>query len=267
MYEHNQELQGEVLQPETVQRSTRLPSGGQIQPSYPFVAVFHHAWEYLENERFPEGKWLPQLAEVRTTPNGNGVKVESGQIRSGAMIQGLKEKKSIVIDRYDPRLGEHGAYLKRVLLDTGKYMYVYSWVTFALIENGRRAVARKDVDTEYRFRQCLIDSKMIPPMPRHSVDTRVRRLRETLRRLQREADRARLDHETHTIRRDEIEGLIARMYAAWDREFAGIQVLATPQAETDFDLDVGAVPAPGGSDGVEGIIAPSTSAPTKRGRA
>jgi hypothetical protein len=265
MYEHNQELQGEVLQPEAVQRSTRLPSGGSIQSSYPFVAVFHHAWEYLENERFPEGKWLPQLAEVRTTPNGNGVKVENGQIRSGLMVQGLRDKKSIVIDRYDPRLGDLGSYLKRAMLDTGKYIYTYTWVTFALIENGRRAVTRKDIETEYQFRQRIVDAKMVAPMPRHSVDTRVRRLRETLRRLQREADRARLDHQTHTVRKEEIEGLIARMYAAWEREFADLVVMATPQAETDFELG-GDEATPGNGDGVEGVSIAATTTPTKRGR-
>jgi hypothetical protein len=261
MYEGNQELQGEILQPETVQRSTRLPSGGAIQSSYPFVAVFHHAWEYLENERFPEGKWLPQLAEVRTTPNGNGVSVKDGQIKSGPMIQGLREKKSIVIDRYDPRLGELGSYLKRVLLDTGKYMYVYAWVTFALVENGRRAVARKDVEAEYRFRQRLVDERMIPPMARHSVDTRVRRLRETQRRLQRDADRARIDHASGATRRGEIEADIAKMYAAWEREFGAAEAIAAPQAETDFDI--GDATPPGGGDGVEGVIAGPSLAPSK----
>lgn len=266
MYDSTTELQGEVLQPESIQQHRRVPIGGSIQPSYPFVAVFHHNWEYLENEHFPDGKWLPQLSDVRTAPNGNGVKVKDKQIESGQMLQGLRAKKSIIIERFDPRLGDLGAYLKRVLTDSGEYMYMYAWTTVVLIDNGRRGVVKKDLATEYRFRQRLVDSHYIPAMPRQSVDTHVARIRETLRRLRREADRARLDHKAYDARREELEAHIAKMYAAWERDYGTSATVSAPQAQAETDFVLGELGPDG--DGVPGVSLPSEPSPPspKRGK-
>lgn len=245
------EIQGEQVKMTTVQAGTRLPPGHLVpeRGRGPFLVVHHHNWEFIDDLN----EWLPEVVETETVPGSNGTGIsgigKDARIDDRKLRAGINNKLSVEIKRHDPRLGEFADFLSYYTLTTGPRFYCYSWVKFSLINNGRNAVPKPDRERMMAFRRKILTSGIVEPMPRAAIETARVPIRDQQQRWTELRDAGKMEPNAYAERMKAADDRLARMDAAWSRQFGAkadtvvVQQAAEKVEDDPFALGTDEIPA------------------------
>ena len=210
-------------QPTKIRRSESTVEGLNVDKPDPDFRYINYpeSWTFHE----AEGGWLPEAKKVVAVRGANGVG-ESGDL--SRLIGGVMAKGGTVIEPSDPRLGEFIDYVAFYETTAGKKHHVFSFATAAQLRSGK-VRWNEDVNADWmRFRRCLRDSGIVPPMEHVVYVDKLEVQRERIKRTERRyGDKPNLMHRIET-ERDKLQS----MMDAWDEMTAEDEANAPLQRPT-----------------------------------
>jgi hypothetical protein len=279
-------MQGEVIRPTTVEAGLQVPDSPAYEGSnLPFDLKHAGAWEFMEKLDFsPEprrgalrtwkvepiakgGEWLPVVDDFRYNPGANGCREvgtgASARVDGKPHLLGMQQKENVVTiqNGMDRRMGPYQHFRARFPYQGGGWFYCYAGVSLRPI-SPTRAIPEADHGWTVGMRRQCVDAGVIPPMDISVLDREIALLENRLSEHRRAAEAGNLPPGMFERREREVADKIARMRAAWDRQFGSGDPnapLVQAQPATD-DLVMG-------DDTVGPPEVPAPVAPRRRGGA